>query len=73
MDFAVSNISYGLIIWQIVSLLMLGLWMYALVDVLKNSFERDDKIIWILVVLFAPVLGAILYLFIGKKRKLKQN
>jgi len=43
---------------------------YALVDILKNLFESNDKIIWILVVLFIPVIGAILYMLIGRKRKL---
>ncbi|WP_415222219.1 PLD nuclease N-terminal domain-containing protein [Psychroserpens sp.] len=42
-------------------------------DILKSSFEKNNKIIWILVVLLVPILGSILYIFIGRKQKLKLN
>lgn len=41
----------------------------ALVDILKSKFEGNDKLIWVLVVLFLGVLGAVLYFFIGRKQK----
>lgn len=41
----------------------------ALVDILKSKFEGNDKLIWVLVVLFLGVLGAALYFFIGRKQK----
>jgi len=43
---------------------------FALIDILKSKFHGNDKIIWILVVLFFNLLGAILYFTIGKKQKL---
>jgi hypothetical protein len=42
----------------------------ALIDILKSKFEGNDKLIWVLVVLFLGVIGAALYLFIGRKQKL---
>jgi len=31
----------------------------ALIDILKSKFERNNKLIWILVVLFLNLIGAI--------------
>jgi len=44
-----------------------GLWIWALIDVLTHEFEGNDKVIWILVIIFLNWLGALLYLFIGRK------
>lgn len=43
----------------------------ALIDILKSEFEGNDKIVWLLVVIFLNFLGALLYYFIGRKQKLK--
>jgi hypothetical protein len=43
----------------------------ALVDVLRNDFKNNiNKVVWVLVVILLPVLGAILYFTIGYKQKL---
>ena len=42
----------------------------ALIDILKNDFKDDNKLIWILVVLLSGIIGAILYFFIGRKQKI---
>ena len=44
-------------------------WIIALVSVLKNEFTESNKIIWILAVTFLPIIGPILYFFIGDKYK----
>lgn len=51
------------------SLLVLGV--IALIDILKAQFNGYDKLIWVLVVILLPVVGAILYFLIGKKQKLQ--
>ncbi len=43
---------------------------WALVDILKSEFTGSNKIIWVLVVLFLPLIGSILYFVIGKKQKI---
>jgi len=43
----------------------------ALIDIIKNKFEGNNKIIWVLVVLFLNLIGAILYFTIGRNQKLK--
>ncbi|WP_456421069.1 PLD nuclease N-terminal domain-containing protein [Lutibacter sp.] len=43
----------------------------ALIDILKSKFERNNKLVWVLVVLFFNLIGAILYFTIGKKQKIE--
>ncbi|TYB75850.1 PLDc N-terminal domain-containing protein [Bizionia myxarmorum] len=70
MDVILNDTSYSFIIWQITLTLIIALWLYSLIDILKNSFDKNDKIIWILVVILIPIIGSILYLFIGRKLNL---
>lgn len=44
----------------------------ALIDILRNDFKGNDKIIWVLIVLFLPILGTILYFLIGASKKIKR-
>lgn len=45
----------------------------ALIDVLRNDFKANDKLIWTVVILLAPILGAILYFLIGRKQKIEKS
>ena len=61
--------------WQIILILatvLLGFLptIIALIDILKNEFSGQNKIAWLLVVLFTNFFGAILYFLIGRKQKL---
>lgn len=50
----------------------LVVWIYALIDVIRTPDERYEtgtQLVWILVVLFANVIGAIIYLAIGRPRQ----
>jgi hypothetical protein len=61
--------------WQIIILLIafLGIipTIIALIDILKSKFDGDNKIVWVLVVLFLNLIGAILYFTIGRNQKIK--
>lgn len=41
----------------------------ALIDILKSKFNQNDKLVWIVVVLFFNLIGAIMYFTIGRKQK----
>ncbi|MFT2009164.1 PLD nuclease N-terminal domain-containing protein [Pontibacter sp. 13R65] len=46
------------------------LWLWALVDLLKSDFKNQtNKLVWAVVIIFLPVLGALLYLLIGRGQK----
>ncbi|PQJ18701.1 PLDc N-terminal domain-containing protein [Tenacibaculum sp. SG-28] len=68
-----NDFSISLFIWQTLIILSIGLWIYCLIDIFKNKFAQNDKIIWTLVVILIPFIGSLLYLYIGKNKKLKLN
>jgi hypothetical protein len=43
---------------------------WTLIDVLRNEFTGNNKIIWLLTIILLPPLGSILYVFIGREQKL---
>ncbi|WP_323028081.1 PLD nuclease N-terminal domain-containing protein [Gelidibacter japonicus] len=61
--------------WQIIlilSIVFLGViaTIMALIDIVRNEFSGNNKMVWVLVVLLANFLGALLYFVIGRKQKL---
>ena len=63
--------------WQliIIGLTLLGFvfTLVALIDILKSDFKGNNKMVWVLVVLFGSLLGVILYFVIGKNQKVGFN
>lgn len=45
------------------------LWIIAFISVLRNEFTGNNKLIWLLAVVFVPLIGSIAYFFIGKKQR----
>jgi len=54
----------------LLGIIALVLWLVALIDILRSEFKGSNKIVWILVVSFFPILGIILYFFIGLNQKI---
>ncbi|MCK8523132.1 PLD nuclease N-terminal domain-containing protein [Aquimarina sp. D1M17] len=44
----------------------------ALIDILRSNFKGDNKLIWVLVVLFFNIIGSLLYFIIGIRQKMKK-
>jgi hypothetical protein len=64
----------GLSFLLMMSLIMLAafaFWILALVDILKNEFTGSNKLIWLLAVVMVPLIGMILYWFIGREQKIR--
>lgn len=55
----------------IIIILVLPVLIY-LIDVLKSNFKGNDKIMWVLLLIFLNIIGALLYKFIGEKQKIKE-
>lgn len=52
-----------------VFLALFAFWIWMLVDCLQNqSFEGNDKLIWVIVLIFLNVVGAVLYYLLVKKK-----
>jgi hypothetical protein len=43
----------------------------ALMLVVTNQFEGNDKLMWVLIILFLPILGSLLYFVFGHSKRLK--
>ena len=61
----------GLELLLILSILFIPvlLWFLALVDCLKSTFNGNDKLVWVVVILFFPVVGPLLYFIIGRRQR----
>ncbi|MGC8501559.1 PLD nuclease N-terminal domain-containing protein [Desulfurella sp.] len=58
----------------LLSLIAVALWIFALIDILKSDFKDGlTKVIWLVLVIVLPFLGSILYFFIGRNQKLKND
>ncbi|MES2379040.1 MAG: PLD nuclease N-terminal domain-containing protein [Bacteroidota bacterium] len=45
--------------------------LFCLIDIIRSDFkDSTTKLMWVLIVLFAPFLGSIIYLVVGRKSKL---
>jgi hypothetical protein len=56
--------------FAVVFIIPFVLWLVALIDILRNEFTGSNKLIWLLVVTFFPLIGPILYYFIGTRQKI---
>lgn len=69
------NAFIGIGILEIILILLAGavlvlLPIMALVDIVRSEFRGpNDKVIWVLIVLFLNLIGAILYFLIGRKQR----
>lgn len=59
------------LLFQVINILILILWLsltiYALFQIKKWQLSGDRQIIWILIVLMIPVLGALAFLIVAPK------
>lgn len=56
-----------LILLPLLGIFMFPLW--TLIDVLKGEFAGNNKIIWVLVIIFLPFIGSITYVTVGRGQK----
>ena len=64
-------VGFGFVAMAIGILLFL-FWLWMLVDCLKRDFKKDyEKIVWVLVVIFLHILGAVIYYFVVKVEEKK--
>ena len=63
---------WPLLFFELGSLSLL-FWVWMLVDCAVNELtEGNDKLVWVLIILFAHVLGAALYLLVRRPRRLAE-
>lgn len=57
-------------IWVVMALLALAslvVWIWAIVDCAQREFpQQETKIVWILVIVLVGIIGALVYLVVGR-------
>ncbi|MGB3850664.1 MAG: PLDc N-terminal domain-containing protein [Tunicatimonas sp.] len=60
----------GLVVWQAVGLLIIIVYLFTVGSVALSRFrEGTHQLLWLLIVLTAPLLGTLLWFTLGKKYK----
>lgn len=60
---------FVLLVKGIIGLIALIFWLWMLVHAITNKGLSDgERIVWVIVIIFLPFLGALLYFFIGKPK-----
>ena len=64
--------------WEVLMIMVLStigllLPLIALIDIVRSEFKGNDKLVWILVVLFFNIIGSVLYFLIGRQQKTNTN
>ena len=55
---------------SVIGILFLSFWIWMIVDCAKRTFKNsNDKLVWIVVIIFAKIIGALIYFFVVKNRK----
>ncbi|MFA6131953.1 MAG: PLD nuclease N-terminal domain-containing protein [Patescibacteria group bacterium] len=53
----------------LLGLASLAFWVWMLVDCLQRKLAENDKILWMLVIIFGNIIGALIYFFMIKNKK----
>jgi len=57
----------------LVIIIGLALWIWMIVDAAIRKYKTDsEKVVWIIVIVFANILGAVVYFYIHGKNPLKK-
>ena len=67
-----SSFAFIFVFFIVVIILLYVFWIFMIVDAAKRKFKNEnDKILWILVVVLAQIIGAIVYYFVVKRQDRK--
>ena len=59
-------------VFSLVGIALFGLWIWMLIDCCQRNFPgENDKVVWILVIVLASWLGALIYFFVGRPKGTK--
>lgn len=63
----------GLLMILFIAVLVLLLPLIALIDIIRNDFDGNNKLLWVLIVIFLPFMGSIIYFLIGKDQRTRRR
>ena len=70
-DFGIVFVFIWLLMMAL-SIASFGFWIWMLIDcITKEPSEGNDKLIWILVIVFTGVIGAAIYYFVRRPERIR--
>ena len=42
---------------------------WAVIDIFQQTYNTTEKLLWLIVIILAPILGSIIYFLFGRKRR----
>ena len=64
--------AFGLLVWLVmaaISLACFAFWLWMLIHAITNKGLGDaEKIVWVIVIIFLPFVGSLIYFFIGRPK-----
>ena len=52
-----------------IAALALAVWIITLIHIIRSNKRDTEKIMWLLLVIFMPFIGSLLYVFLGRGSK----
>ena len=53
----------------VIGLACFAFWLWMLIHAITNKGVRDtEKIVWVIVIIFLPFLGSLIYFFVGRPK-----
>ena len=62
----------GILLTLFIIFFIILLPLLALISVLMNDFRGNDKVMWVLIIIFLPFLGSLLYFLIGRNKRINR-
>ena len=62
----------GILLTLFIIFFVILLPLLALISLLMNDFKGNDKIMWVLIIIFLPFLGSLLYFLIGRDKRISR-
>jgi hypothetical protein len=63
-----------LFVWLLLFITLLLTWFKAIREIVRTKFDGpNEKLLWVLAVVFLPFLGTLLYFTIGRKASVTDN
>jgi Phospholipase_D-nuclease N-terminal len=54
---------------SLLGILTFVFWIWMLIDAIQNPrLEGSKRVVWVLVVIFLPCVGSLIYFFVGRQR-----
>jgi hypothetical protein len=57
--------------WPMLIIVSVALLVLSLIDILRNEFTGSNKLVWLVAATFLPLLGPVLYYFIGRGQRIR--